>query len=476
MAAVDPLAPTADVGLLSPVWAAGTVAETTSDRAVLGHLLEVEAAWVDVLARRGLASAAEAEQVRSACDPAEYDQAEIARAAQGGGNPLIPTLRALRTRLPAGAAATVHRGATSQDVVDTALMLMVARAARDLTADLRAAVGALSRLALTHRTTPMVARSLTQHSLPSTFGLRAATWLDGLAQATRRLERATTDLPIQWGGAAGTLASLSGHVERARRAGGLADEVTAFDLVEDLAAELGLSAPPAPWNTNRMAVTGVAAALADVVAACGRIANDVLIAARIEIGELGEPTAPGRGGSSAMPHKQNPVLSVLVRSAALSAPGVLAQVHTAAGAADDDRPSGAWHAEWPALRQLLRLAGGAAALTRELTAGLRVDEDRMRQNLGRTGPALVSERLVAELAPVIDAAAGQPGAGRDAIHAVVDDALAGRGEFGALLRAAVPASVGDDRLAELCDPAGYTGEAAALVDRIVAAHADLAAD
>ena len=375
MAAVDPLGPTADIGLLSPVWAAGTVAETTSDRAVLGHLLEVEAAWVDVLARRGLASAAEAEQVRAACDPAEYDPAAIARAAQGGGNPLIPTLRALRTRLPAGAAATVHLGATSQDVVDTALMLMVARTARDLTADLRAAVGALSRLALTHRTTPMVARSLTQHSLPSTFGLRAATWLDGLAQATRRLERATSDLPIQWGGAAGTLASLAGHVERARRAGGLADEVTAFDLVEDLAAELGLSAPPAPWNTNRMAVTGV-----------------------------------------------------------------------------------------------------AAALTHELTAGLRVDEDRMRQNLGRTGPALVSERLMAELAPVIDAAAGRPGAGRDAIHTVVDDALAGRGEFGALLRAAVPASVGDDRLAELCDPAGYTGEAAALVDRIVAAHADLTAD
>ena len=174
MAAVDPLGPTADIGLLSPVWAAGTVAETTSDRAVLGHLLEVEAAWVDVLARRGLASAAEAEQVRAACDPAEYDPAAIARAAQGGGNPLIPTLRALRTRLPAGAAATVHLGATSQDVVDTALMLMVARTARDLTADLRAAVGALSRLALTHRTTPMVARSLTQHSLPSTFGLRAS--------------------------------------------------------------------------------------------------------------------------------------------------------------------------------------------------------------------------------------------------------------------------------------------------------------
>ncbi|WP_240335733.1 lyase family protein [Micrococcus sp. Alg238-R198] len=313
----------------------------------------------------------------------------------------------------------MHLGATSQDVVDSALMVMVGRVGAILAEDLAAAQDALAELARAHRSTPMVARSLAQHSLPSTFGLRAANWLDGLGQAADRLAAAVADLPVQWGGAAGTLASLSGHVDRAHRAGTLGPEVTAFTLVEDLAAELGLAAPAGPWDTNRMAVTGVAAALADVVAACGKIANDVLTSARIENGELGEPLAAGRGGSSAMPHKQNPVLSVLIRSAALSAPGLAARVYTAAGAADDERPDGAWHAEWPALRRLLRVAGGTAALTRELVSGLRVHEDRMRRNLELTGPLLVSERIMAELAPELDEASGEPFSMAELADAVV---------------------------------------------------------
>lgn len=231
------------------------------------------------------------------------------------------------------------------------------------------------------------------------------------------------------------------------------------------------AAPAGPWDTNRMAVTGVAAALADVVAACGKVANDVLTSARIENGELGEPLAAGRGGSSAMPHKQNPVLSVLIHSAALSTPGLLAQVYTAAGAANDERPDGAWHAEWPALRQLLRVAGGAAALTRELVSGLRVHTGRMAANLALTGPLLVSERIMAELAPELDALSGGPGSGKAVIQGAVDASLAGEGDFAELLRAAVPAEVSDARLADLLDPAAYTGEAETLVDRILAAHA-----
>lgn len=460
---------TADVGLLNPAWAGADVAEQSSDVAFLGHLLDVEAAWVGVLAARGLATAEEAAQARAAADPAGYDVAGLARAAQGGGNPLIPTLKAMRAQLPAGSRA-LHLGATSQDVIDTALMLLVRRVSETVLADLRAAMAALIHLAQEHRSTPMVARSLAQHSLPSTFGLRAANWLDGVGQAAARLEHATAALPLQWGGAAGTLASLSGHVDRAHRAGTLPGDVTAFTLVDDLAAALGLAAPAGPWDTNRMPVTGVAAALADVTAACGKIANDVLLSARLEVGELGEPLAEGRGGSSAMPHKQNPVLSVLVHSAALAAPGILAQVYAAAGAANDERPDGAWHVEWPALRQLLRTAGGAAALTRELVSGLRVHVDRLRENLDRTGPVLVSERIMAELAPVVDADRGEPGAGRREVQAAVDAALAGRGTFRELLRGVAPASVSDAELDALLDPAGYTGEAEALVDRLVAAH------
>lgn len=472
MSVTDDLDLSADAGLLNPAWAGRPVARATADRAFLQRMLEVEAAWVAVLAAHGLATDEQARQAEEACDPAGYDLVALARAAQGGGNPLIPALKALRERLPAGSTA-VHMGATSQDVIDTALMAMAAEVGRGLGEDLRGLAAALAGLAREHRGTPMVARSLAQHSLPSTFGLRAANWLDAVGQAAQRLERATAALPVQWGGASGTMASLAGHVDRAHRAGRLDESVTVFTLVEDLAARLGLSAPAGPWDTNRMAVTGVAAALADVTAACGKIANDVLLSSRIENGELGEPLAAGRGGSSAMPHKQNPVLSVLVHSAALSAPGMLAQVYTAAGAANDERPDGAWHAEWPALRQLLRVAGGAASLTRELAEGLRVNADRMAENLAQTGPVLVSERLMAELAPAIDEACGEPGAGKAAIQGAVDDSLAGRGEFRALLREAVPDTVSDDRLDELLDPAGYTGEAGALVDRILAAHAEL---
>lgn len=467
-AAAD-LAAVADVGLLDPAWAGSRAEAATADRTFLGHLLDVEAAWVRVLARHGLATEAEAAAAAAAGDPDAYDLAALARAAQGGGTPLIPALKALRAQLPAGSRA-VHLGATSQDVVDSALMVMVGRVGAILAEDLAAAQDALAELARAHRSTPMVARSLAQHSLPSTFGLRAANWLDGLGQAADRLAAAVADLPVQWGGAAGTLASLSGHVDRAHRAGTLGPEVTAFTLVEDLAAELGLAAPAGPWDTNRMAVTGVAAALADVVAACGKIANDVLTSARIENGELGEPLAAGRGGSSVMPHKQNPVLSVLIRSAALSAPGLAARVYTAAGAADDERPDGAWHAEWPALRRLLRVAGGTAALTRELVSGLRVHEDRMRRNLELTGPLLVSERIMAELAPELDEASGEPGSGKRLIQDVVDRSLACEGNFRALLRAAVPESVPDARLDDLLDPAAYTGEAEALVDRLLAAR------
>lgn len=359
--------------------------------------------------------------------------------------------------------------------------MMAAEVSATILHDLRAAVGSLALLATEHRQTPMVARSLAQHSLPSTFGLRAAGWLSGLAQAGRRLEAATAELPVQWGGAAGTMAALAGRLEREARQGALAPGVDALTLVEDLAAQLGLAAPAGPWHTNRMPVTGVAAALADVVAACGKIANDVLISARIENGELGEPLAAGRGGSSAMPHKQNPVLSVMIHAGALSAPGSLAQVLTAAGAANEERPDGAWHAEWPALRQLLRTAGGAAARTAELVGGLRVNTDRMAENLNLVGPLLVSERLMAELAPVLEEQAGaEPGSGKARLQEIVDRSLAagrrdsgadaGETGFRALLRAALPASVTDAELDGLLDPADYTGEAVTLVDRLVAEY------
>lgn len=486
----------ADAGLLDPLSAGTAAAAQSSDASYLRHLLEVEAAWTAVLAEAGMTTAAHARAAAAAADPADYDLAALAHDGQSGGNVLIPALKAMRARAAEAAAAEassgserepgpeagqgagvdaaagIHIGATSQDIMDTAMMRMSAQVAATVLADLRTAVAALTDLAREHRDTPMVARSLTQHSLPSTFGLRAAGWLAALAQAGERLEAATAALPIQWGGAAGTMAALAGRVDAAHRHGTLDAGTDAFALVEALAARLGLAAPAGPWHTNRMPVTGVAAALADVVAACGKIANDVLVSARIENGELGEPLAAGRGGSSAMPHKQNPVLSVLIHSGALSAPGSLAQVLTAAGAANEERPDGGWHAEWPALRHLMRLAGGAAARTAELVSGLRVNTGRMSENLNRVGPMLVSERLMAELAPVLqEQAGGEPGSGKARLQAIVDRSLGGgpdEPDFRTLLREELPASVTDEQLDGLLDPAGYTGEAGALVDRLLA--------
>jgi 3-carboxy-cis,cis-muconate cycloisomerase len=483
--ALSALALESDAGLLDPLSSGTRATLQSSDANYLRHLLQVEAAWTAVLAEHGMATADQARAAAEAADPADYDLIELAHAGQNGGNVLIPALKAMRARaaqVVPTASAGIHVGATSQDIMDTAMMRMAAEVSATILADLRAAVGSLADLATEHRATPMVARSLTQHSLPSTFGLRAAGWLAGLAQAGRRLEAATAELPLQWGGAAGTMAALSGRVATAQAAGRLDAGTDAFDLVEALAARLGLAAPAGPWQTNRMPITGLAAALADVAAACGKIANDVLISARIENGELGEPLAAGRGGSSAMPHKQNPVLSVMIHAGALGAPGTLAQVLTAAGAANEERPDGAWHAEWPALRQLMRTAGGAAARTAELVGGLRVNTDRMAENLNRVGPLLVSERLMAELAPILEEqAGGEPGSGKARLQAIVDrslgsqDGMADEPDFRTLLRADLPDSVTDAELDGLLDPANYTGEATTLVDRLVAEYRGFAA-
>ena len=238
-----------------------------------------------------------------------------------------------------------------------------------------------------------------------------------------------------------------------------------------LAERLGLADPVAPWQTNRLPVTALAAALADVLAAAGKVANDVLLLSRPELGEVSEPAAEGRGGSSAMPQKQNPVLSVLIRSAALAGPGHLAQIQAAAAGAIDERPDGSWHVEWQALRQLLRLAGGAAAKLAELAEGLVVHPERMRRNLAITGELVVSERIMATVAPLLDG--GSPGAGKAKVQSLVNQSLANQGTLAQLLRDAVPTDeLSDAALAELLDPAGYIGQSSELIDRITSHYAE----
>lgn len=480
MTTFQPAAGYGDVGLLSPVSASPLVAALTGDRAVLAAILAVEAGWAAVLEKHDLAPVGSAAVVAHAADASRYDPADIARRAQGGGNPVIPLLADLRAHVKAvdtegvGALRAVHTSLTSQDVLDTALMLMARNTVRALLADVKGTTAALARLAEQHAETLCVGRSLTQHSLPFTFGLKAAQWFSGLAAAARRLE--ALDLPVQTGGAAGTLAA--GTV----LASGSATDP--FRLSDDLAGQLGLAATPVPWHTNRLAVTSLGDALASVVDASGKMAADVLFLSRPEVAEVAEPRAPGRGVSSAMPQKQNPVLSVLVRSAALQAPALAAQLHLAAATFNDERPDGAWHSEWPALRQLLALALGAAGHVRELAEGLQVFPDGMRRNLDLSGPLLLSEGVSAAVAPLLPTGGtGGSGSGADGkqqLQTVVERTLQAPAAeqavtYRRLLRETVPADrLSDARLEELLNPASYLGQAAEISRRILAAYPDFA--
>ncbi|TQJ34465.1 lyase family protein [Arthrobacter sp. SLBN-122] len=463
----------ADAGLLSPVSASPLVAALTGDRAVLAAILAVESGWAAVLQGAGLAPAGSAAVVVSAAEAGRYDLADIALRAQGGGNPVIPLLADLRKNVAAldtagvGAGKAVHTSLTSQDVLDSALMLVARNTVHAVLADLKATTTALAALAGQHEGTLCVGRSLTQHSLPYTFGLRAAQWFQGVAAAGRQLEG--LEFPVQFGGAAGTLAAGTVLTE--------GSSATPFILADALAAQLGLAPAAAPWHTNRLPVTSLGHALASVLDAFGKIAADVLFLSRPEVAELAEPRAAGRGVSSAMPQKQNPVLSVLVRSAALQAPGLAAQLHLAAATFNDERPDGAWHSEWPALRQLLALTLGAAGHIRELAEGLQVFPDAMRRNLDLAGPLLLAEGINAAVAPLLDGKDGRNG--KQQLQDVVDRTLQAppaeqAGTYRRLLRDAVPAAVvPDQRLEELLDPASYLGQAAEISRRILAAYPDL---
>lgn len=378
-----------DLGLLAPV-RAGDAGAGLDDAAFVQAMLDVEHAWLVTCVEAGLAGPDAAPNGGSAVDAGSdpwrverYDLVSLAGRTALGGNALIPLLADLRTALREdgheAAARAVHLGATSQDVIDTALMMLAARAVDEAAPALDTAAAGLADLALRHRDDVCVARSLGQHALPTTFGARAGAWLDGLGAASADLAAARSELGVQWAGAAGTSADLLRAI-RAVRPGSVDVLEERRALVAALAGRLGLAAA-AGWHTTRRPVWRLGAAIAGVLAATGTLGRDVVTGTRPEVGELREPAAPGRGGSSAMPHKRNPVLAILLRSAAVAAPGYVATLFAAGGDADGERPSGSWHAEWAALRELLRLLVGTSRVVAELAVGLEVDIDAGRRNL-----------------------------------------------------------------------------------------------
>jgi 3-carboxy-cis,cis-muconate cycloisomerase len=467
----------AEPGLFSGVFARGGA--DTGDRAWLTAMLDTEAALARALERAGLAPAgagAAVNEAAAAGAAGAVDPAGLGRQAALTGNPVPALVRALTRRVPAAAAAAVHQGATSQDIIDTAAMLLARRALGVVAADLAAAADATARLAAGHRDTVMIGRTLLQQAVPVTFGLVAAGWLAGLDEARAEVERVRSDrLAIQFGGAAGTLASLGADGPR----------VAAL-----LAGELGLPLPVLPWHTDRLRIVAVAGAGATAAAALGKVARDVTLLAQSEVAEVregdvgdvggqegrgtegGEPAGgTRRGGSSAMPHKRNPVAAVAVLACTRQVPGLLATL-AAAAEQEHQRAAGAWHSEWEPFAALLRLTASAASWGAELLAGLTVDPARMRANLDAAGGLPLAERVAALLAPAVGAVAAHDLIARASAVAVAGGrplraALLGDPELRGRLDAA---GVTPAQVEAALDPAGYLGAAGAFTDAALAAH------
>src|SRR3954451_9218619 len=297
-------------GLFTDLFARGGVAACVDDRAWLQAMLDFESTLAYGLASAGLAPGSAAEAIAGKCDANMYDVAEIGRGAGDKGTPVPGLVRALGAELPDDAAAHVHRGATSQDVLDTAAMLVGRRALGPLLDDLVACADACAALAERHRSTPAVRRTLLQQALPLTFGLKAAGWLVGLDEARAELAGVRERVPaLQLGGAVGTLASLGEH---------------GLEVAAEAARQLELAEPTVPWHTVRLRPALLAGALGAAAGVIGKVARDVTLLAQTEVGEASEAGGDGRGGSSTMPHKRNPVAAVAAEACAQRVPGLVA--------------------------------------------------------------------------------------------------------------------------------------------------------
>ncbi len=460
-------------GLFGGVFARGGV--EAGDAAWLRAMLDAEAGLARALERAGLAPAGAGEAVTAAARAENFNPNELGGLAALTGNPVPGLARALARQVPQTAVSAVHRGATSQDIVDTAAMLLAKRAIGVIAADLARAADAAAGLAAAHRDSIMIGRTLLQQAVPVTFGLVAAGWLTSLDEARAGLDAVGPRLAVQFGGAAGTLASLGEAGQR----------VTAL-----LATELGLAVPVLPWHTDRLRIIDLGAALARVAAVLGKIARDVTLLAQSEVGEVSEgggtdqrgadqqaPAAsPRRGGSSAMPHKHNPVASIAILGCTRQVPGLLATL-AAASEQELQRAAGAWHAEWEPLTALLRLTGSASSWAADLLPGLVVDTSRMAANLAATKGLPLAEHVSSLLAGVLGGAQA---------HDLVAEAGARATSAGLPLRdvlLAVPkleqrlssAGITAEQIDSALEPSGYLGAAGAFVTAALDAHKALEA-
>ena len=442
------------MALLDALFGFAAMGEIFSDGARLQRMLDFEAALAEAESDCGIVSARAAQSIASKCRVDLLDVQALAQATALSGNPAIPLVKQL-TALVANddpeAARYVHWGATSQDVNDTGLVLQARSAFDILEADLASLCGALARLAGKHSSTVMAGRTLLQQALPTTFGVKVAGWLDAMDRhRTRFAQVRERALVLQFGGAVGTMAAL--------REKGLA-------VAEILAKELRLTLPATPWHTQRDRVAEVATTLALCLGTLGKIARDISLHMQSEISEVFEPAGEGRGGSSTMPHKRNPVSSAVVLAAAIRVPALVSTMLSAM-VQEDERGLGTWHAEWETLPEIFRLTAGALHQMVELMPRLEVDAVRMRHNLDATHGLIFAEAVTMALGKHM---------GKAAAHTLMEAASRQAQATGQHLRVllgqnpAVTERLSSAELDQLFVSENYLGVAEELVRRVVTA-------
>jgi 3-carboxy-cis,cis-muconate cycloisomerase len=422
------------------------------DATYLQHMLDFEAALARAEAAAGVIPLSAAGPIGNACKADAFDLPAIAEAATRAGNIAIPLVKALTANVAKAdteAARYVHWGATSQDAIDTATVLMLRAAIDALLTDIDRAVAGFAKLARQHRDTAVVARTWLQHALPMPFGLKLAEYAAALHRSRHRLKGLRDSaLALQFGGAAGTLAALGDN--------GLV-------VAEKLAAELKLPLPDAPWHTHRDRIAEAASVFAILTGSCGKIARDVSLMMQTDVGEAFEPAGAGRGGSSTMPHKRNPVACASALGAATMAPQLAATIF-ASQVQDHERSAGPWHAEWPTLPTLMLVTSGALAAIVELAEGLEVDTERMRANLDTTHGLIMAEAVTFALADKI----GKSDA-HHLLEAASKVAISEKKHLRDVLvhDPRVTAHLGADEIAKLFDPMAYQGVSQTLIDRLL---------
>jgi 3-carboxy-cis,cis-muconate cycloisomerase len=441
--------------LLDPLFRWRALDEIFSDRARVQRMLDFEAALARAEARAGVIPHEAALAIEKKCRAEWIDLSSLAESAALAGNlaiPLVRQLTALVGQDDRESARFVHWGATSQDVIDTGFILQLREAVDLICGDLDRLSCTAAELTSKFRATPLAARTWMQHALPTTFGFKTACWLDALNRHRNRFsEMQRRTRVLQFGGAVGTLAALDGK---------------GLDVAQNLARELRLELPDIPWHSHRDRIAEAATTLGLLTGTLGKIARDISLHAQTEVGELSEPVAAGRGGSSTMPHKRNPITAAVVLSAATRVPALVSTILSAM-VQEDERGLGSWHAEWESLPEIIMLSGGALHHLAETLPGLAIDSEKMRENLGLTNGLIFAEAVTMALGRKM----GRPQA-HQLVESACQRALAEREDLRAILTQdrEIAGLLSPADLDQLFDPRRYMGVAELLIDRVLSSH------